>query len=36
VRRNFVDPLARRITVRESLSDANGQPSFQSPKARQQ
>jgi integrase len=34
--RNCVDLLGRRITVRESVSDANGQPSFQSPKAHQQ
>jgi integrase len=36
LRRNCVDLLGRRIIVRESLSDANGQLSFQSPKTHQQ
>ena len=36
LRRNCVDLLERRIIVWESLSDANGQLSFQSPKTHQQ
>lgn len=36
LRRNCVDLAGRRIIVRQSLSDANGQLSFQPPKAHQQ
>lgn len=36
LRRSSVDPLGRRIVVRESLSDANGQLTFQLPKTHQQ